>query len=105
MMSYRSCLVQKSFSSSTSTMAAISHMLETVASSRGMLSRLGRSLICLSVSTPVPAFVPRQSDPGSFPWPTRHAEYQRPYRPPQWTDLATCGLAHSPEECLFQPYT
>src|SRR2546427_2766682 len=98
-------LCAQPFRSSTSTMAAISHMSETVASSRDMLSRLGRLLICLSVSTPVPAFVPRQSDPGSFSWPTHHEGCQHPYRPAQWTDLATFGLAHSPWECLFQPYT
>jgi hypothetical protein len=44
--------------SNTSTIAAISHMFETVASSRDMVSRLGRSLLKESsprVSAPTPA--------------------------------------------------
>ena len=43
-------------------------MLEMVASSRDILSRLGRSINGSSLSIPVPAFVPLQSDPGSLSW-------------------------------------
>src|SRR6185295_12650572 len=39
----RSCFVQRPFCSSSSTIAAISHMLAMVASSRDMVSRVGRS--------------------------------------------------------------
>ena len=41
---WRSCLVQRPFCSSSSTIAAISHMLEIVASSMDMVSRLGRGV-------------------------------------------------------------
>ena len=50
MMSSRSCLVQRPFRSSTSTIAAISQMLEMVASSMTMVSRLRRSSLAPSLS-------------------------------------------------------
>jgi len=57
----------------TPSMAAISHILETVASSMDMVSRVGRSvLICLSASTPAPAFAPRRSGQGSSVWRAHH---------------------------------
>jgi len=49
MMSWRSCLVQRPFRSSTSTIVAVSHMLEMVASSMAMVSRLGRSSLAPSL--------------------------------------------------------
>src|SRR3990172_8654601 len=53
--------MQRPLRSKTSTMAAISQMLETVASSMDMVSRLGRSvLIELSASTHAPACSLRQ---------------------------------------------
>ena len=56
-------LVHKSFPSRTFTMPSISHMLETVASSLDMDSRVGRSsLMGLSASTLAPAFAPQQSE-------------------------------------------
>ncbi len=44
MMVWRSCLVQRPFCSNSSTIAAISHIFEIVASSMVMVSRLGRSV-------------------------------------------------------------
>ena len=49
MMSSGSCLVQEPFRSSTSTTAAVSYMLEMVASSMAMVSRLGRSSLAPSL--------------------------------------------------------
>jgi hypothetical protein len=48
MMLWGACLAQRPFRSSTSTIAAISHMLEMVASSMVMVSRLGRSSLAPS---------------------------------------------------------
>src|SRR5712692_7695993 len=93
-------MVQRPFFSSTSTFAAISHILGTVASSIAMGSRLGRwslidivslnmlssrmshffphslgkswSLISLSASTPVRAAALRRSGLGSSVWRAHH---------------------------------
>ena len=47
MMVWRSCLVQKPFCSSSSTIAAISHMLEMAASPVDMVSRFRRCSVML----------------------------------------------------------
>lgn len=59
-------LVHKPIPLRTSTKTEISHMLETIASSLDMDSRVGRSsLMGLSASTLAPAFAPRPSGQGS----------------------------------------
>ena len=78
-----SCLVQKPFCSISSTIAAISHMFEMVASSMDMLSRLVRCSL-MEMSPSVAAPVASHNGPSE-----RGYEARSPQSPPRTLALST----------------